>query len=52
MKVKIKRLSDKAVIPQYAKEGDAGMDLVATSADYCENTNSIPSSLHSPFTLV
>ena len=31
MKVKIKRLSDKAVIPSYAKPGDAGMDLTATS---------------------
>lgn len=39
MKVKIKRLSDKAVVPQYAKEGDAGMDLVATSKSYDENGN-------------
>ena len=31
MKVKIKKLSPNAVIPTYAKEGDAGMDLVATS---------------------
>ena len=31
MKVKIKKLSSNAVIPTYAKEGDAGMDLVATS---------------------
>ncbi len=31
MKVKIKKLSDKAVIPFYAKEGDAGMDLTAVS---------------------
>jgi len=30
MKVKIKKLSDKAVIPVYQKIGDAGMDLVAT----------------------
>jgi dUTP pyrophosphatase len=29
--VKIKRLKPNAVIPTYAKEGDAGMDLVATS---------------------
>lgn len=27
--VKIKRLTDNAVIPKYAKEGDAGFDLVA-----------------------
>ena len=30
MEVKIKRLKPNAVIPIYAKEGDAGMDLVAT----------------------
>jgi dUTP pyrophosphatase len=31
MKIKIKKLNTNAVIPTYAKEGDAGMDLVATS---------------------
>ena len=31
MKVKIKRLHKDAVIPSYAKPGDAGLDLVATS---------------------
>ena len=31
MKVKIKKLNENAVIPQYAKPGDAGMDVVATS---------------------
>lgn len=31
MKVKIKKLHEKAIIPQYAKDGDAGVDLVATS---------------------
>jgi dUTP pyrophosphatase len=31
MKVRFKKLSEKAVTPQYAKLGDAGMDLVATS---------------------
>ena len=31
MQVKIKRLKPNAVIPTYAKDGDAGMDLVATS---------------------
>ncbi len=30
MQVKIKKLKPNAVIPTYAKEGDAGMDLVAT----------------------
>jgi dUTP pyrophosphatase len=34
MKVKIKKLSAEAVIPTYAKEGDAGMDLVATSIKF------------------
>jgi dUTP pyrophosphatase len=29
LRVKIKRLHDAAVIPQYAREGDAGFDLVA-----------------------
>jgi dUTP pyrophosphatase len=31
MKVKIKKIHPDAVIPSYAKTGDAGMDLVATS---------------------
>ena len=31
MQVKIKKLSPDAVIPKYAKDGDAGLDLVATS---------------------
>ena len=31
MKVKIKRLNENAIIPRYAKEGDAGLDLTATS---------------------
>ena len=31
MKVKIKKLNENAVIPTYAKDGDAGMDLIATS---------------------
>ena len=34
MQVKIKKLSPEAVIPTYAKEGDAGMDLVATSMKF------------------
>ncbi len=33
MKVKIKKLEEDAVIPTYAKDGDAGMDLVVTSID-------------------
>jgi dUTP pyrophosphatase len=31
MKVRFKKLSERAVKPQYAKPGDAGMDMVATS---------------------
>ncbi len=31
MKVRINKLNENAVIPSYAKSGDAGMDLVATS---------------------
>lgn len=34
MKVKIKKLVPEAVIPAYAKPGDAGMDLTAISYDY------------------
>jgi dUTP pyrophosphatase len=34
MKVKIKKLSPEAVIPTYAKDGDAGIDLVATSMKF------------------
>jgi dUTP pyrophosphatase len=31
MNIKVKRLNENAVIPSYAKEGDAGMDITATS---------------------
>ena len=31
MKVRIKKLNENVVIPSYAKSGDAGMDLIATS---------------------
>lgn len=34
MKVKIKKLRPDAVIPKYAKVGDAGMDLVASSIKF------------------
>jgi dUTP pyrophosphatase len=33
-KVKVKKLSPEAVIPKYAKDGDAGMDLTATSKEW------------------
>lgn len=34
MEVKIKKLVEEAVIPSYAKHGDAGMDLTAISYNY------------------
>lgn len=39
MKVNIKKLHPDAVIPKYAKQGDAGMDLTATSKFYDEFGN-------------
>ena len=39
MKVKIKKLRPDAVIPAYAKTGDAGMDLTATSVNVDEYGN-------------
>lgn len=39
MQVKIKKLSPEAVTPMYAKHGDAGMDLTATSKIYDDNGN-------------
>lgn len=37
MKVKIKKLDDMAVLPYYATDGAAGMDLTATSKEYDSN---------------
>ena len=37
MEVNIKKLDEKAVIPQYAKPGDAGMDVVATSINITDD---------------
>lgn len=34
LQVKVKKLSPEAVLPKYAKPGDAAMDLVATSYKY------------------
>lgn len=34
MKVKIKKLNPDAVVPKYAKPGDAGMDLTAATYEY------------------
>lgn len=39
MEVKIKKLVKDAAIPTYAKEGDAGMDLTATSVWYDDDGN-------------
>lgn len=39
MQVKIKKLHENAVIPTYAKNGDAGMDLTATSKSYDDHGN-------------
>ena len=41
MKVKIKKLREDAVIPTYAKPGDAGMDLTAVDIHYDEYHNVI-----------
>ena len=40
MQVRIKKLNENAVIPSYAKDGDAGMDLVITDIKL-ENTYDI-----------
>lgn len=37
MEVKIKKLSDKAVIPSYAHDTDAGLDFTVTSYEYKED---------------
>lgn len=36
LKVKVKKLHPEAVVPKYAKLGDAGLDLTAVSKDYDE----------------
>ncbi len=38
VEVKIKRLSEQAVIPKYAKAEDAGLDLTATSLEYTDKS--------------
>lgn len=37
MKVNVKKLDSNAVLPTYARHGDAGMDLTATSKNYDEH---------------
>ena len=39
IKVKIKKLNEDAVIPTYSQDGDAGMDLVATSKSFDQDAN-------------
>jgi dUTP pyrophosphatase len=41
MQVKIKKLVENAVIPSYAKQGDAGLDLTATSKEYDSYGNTV-----------
>jgi dUTP pyrophosphatase len=41
LKINIKKLVPEAVIPSYAKPGDAGMDLVATSIGIDEYNNTV-----------
>ena len=41
MKIKIKKLSENAVIPKYAKNGDAGLDLTATEKEYDGDGNTV-----------
>ena len=41
VKLKIKKLHEHAVIPSYAKHGDAGMDLTATEKSYDEFGNAV-----------
>jgi dUTP pyrophosphatase len=39
MKVRIKKLNPQAIIPSYAKAGDAGMDLTAVTMEYDNHGN-------------
>lgn len=41
MKVNIKKLHPNAVIPTYAKKGDAGLDLTSVSRDFDDKNNII-----------
>jgi dUTPase len=40
VKVGVKKLVPEAVIPEYAKPGDAGLDLTATSIEWISFGNS------------
>jgi dUTP pyrophosphatase len=39
MRIKIKKLHPDAVLPKYAKQGDAGMDLTAVSREYIDSNH-------------
>lgn len=41
MQVKVKKLSESAVVPMYGNPGDAGMDLVATSRHFDADGNAV-----------
>lgn len=41
MKIKIKKIHENAVIPKYALNGDAGMDLTAVSKSYDDIGNTV-----------
>lgn len=41
MKVKIKKLHKDAIVPSYAKPGDAGLDLTAVSISFDEDGNTV-----------
>ena len=41
IELKIKKLHSEAVIPQYAKQGDAGLDLVAISEEWNEDNTMV-----------
>jgi len=41
LKVKIKKLSKDAIIPKYAKDGDAGLDLTCISEKWNDNNSMV-----------
>ena len=41
MKVKIKMLNSNSILPQYAKEGDAGLDLIAVTEKWNESNTQV-----------
>ena len=41
MQVKVKKLHPEAIIPKYAKQGDAGLDLTAVSEEWNEDNSMV-----------